>query len=83
MLTACRCIVNAAGEEGSDAMLELLTWRVGDFEVFEDESSSKQTVKKRMQTLLMESAALMDYRHFLAAQRIDGERYIGGQCTDA
>ncbi len=58
-------------EEGSEAMIELLTWKVGDFEVFEEEALGKRTIKKRMQALLMESATLMDYRHFLAANKID------------
>ncbi len=54
------------GDEGHDAMLELLTVRSGDFVVFADEMSPAQSISRRMEALLMESAALMDYEDFLS-----------------
>ncbi|MBS1995608.1 MAG: DUF4388 domain-containing protein, partial [Cyanobacteria bacterium SZAS LIN-2] len=63
-------------DQGEAAMIELLTWRVGDFEVFEDAAAVRRTIKKRMQTLLMESATLMDYRQFLTSAKVDEQTVL-------
>ncbi|MBX9724545.1 MAG: DUF4388 domain-containing protein, partial [Candidatus Obscuribacterales bacterium] len=58
-------------EEGHDALLQLLTWKAGDFDVFSNERTSKKSITRRMESLLMESAVLVDYSEFLADNGID------------
>ena len=58
-------------QEGHDAMLELLAWRVGDFEVYADEPAPKNSITRRIEALLLESATLSDFARYLDAANID------------
>ncbi|MFX5480805.1 DUF4388 domain-containing protein, partial [Acinetobacter baumannii] len=50
---------------GEDGVLELLFWKEGNFNFFPDQKATLQTVKRRLEGMLMESANLQDFTTFL------------------
>lgn len=62
--------------EGHDAIVRLLTWTSGDFHVFSNERTPEKSITRRMESLLMESAALMDYTIFLDQAKIDKDTVL-------
>lgn len=62
--------------EGEDALVELLTMRHGNFQVYEEEASMKRTVQRRLDFLLMESATLLNYSAYLDAHHITADSVL-------
>ena len=52
---------------GDNALVELLAWESGKFKLYENERPQSSTIKKRIDTLLMEGAALLDQHNYLKA----------------
>jgi hypothetical protein len=61
---------------GDDAVLEMLTWQDGNFHFYEGESFLHQTVKKRLDSLLMEGVTLLDQWVFLLGMGICKQSYL-------
>jgi Domain of unknown function (DUF4388)/Diguanylate cyclase, GGDEF domain len=62
--------------EGEDALVELLTMRQGNFQVYEEEACMKRTVQRRLDFLLMESATLINYSAYLEAHHITADTVL-------
>jgi len=58
-------------EHGHNAMLQLLTWRSGNFDLYADERAPTKSITRRIESLLLESAALADYVCYLERAKID------------
>jgi len=50
---------------GDNAIIELITWSVGEFRFWPDETSPERTVNKRLESMLMEGVALLDQNKYL------------------
>jgi len=62
--------------KGEAAIMELLTWEHGKFQFFSDERSNDRSVLKNLQTILMESAPLIDQFRFLNQSGISLNTYL-------
>jgi hypothetical protein len=67
--TIVHCHLN--GQTGRAPLLELLAWRIGDFEVFDDERAPEKTVQASLTSLILESATIFDYEQFLSEESVD------------
>lgn len=50
---------------GDQAIIETMTWEHGDFRFFPDEKSTEKTVKRRVESMIMEGITLLDQLKFL------------------
>jgi GGDEF domain-containing protein len=50
---------------GDPALIELITWRNGEFRFWPDERSTEHTINKRLDSMLMEGMALYDQNTYL------------------
>ena len=50
---------------GDSAFLELITWQVGEFRFWPDETTLDRTINKRLDGMLMEGVALLDQNKYL------------------
>lgn len=62
--------------EGEDALVEVLSLRRGNFEVFDDEPSFKRTIERRLDFLLMESANFTSAEEYLRSYGIDSDSVL-------
>jgi GGDEF domain-containing protein len=53
------------GTTGDSAVIELITWQLGEFRFWPDEKTSERTVTKRLDSMLMEGVALLDQNKYL------------------
>lgn len=51
--------------QGDPAMVELITWQHGEFRFWPDETTASQTVKRRLDAMLMEGVTLLDQTKYL------------------
>jgi GGDEF domain-containing protein len=57
------CTLN--DNSGDSAFLELITWQVGEFRFWPDETTLDRTINKRLDGMLMEGVALLDQNKYL------------------
>lgn len=50
---------------GDTALIELITWTMGEFRFWPDERSAERSVNKRLDSMLMEGVALLDQNKYL------------------
>jgi GGDEF domain-containing protein len=50
---------------GDSALIELVTWQQGEFRFWPDEKSFDRTINKRLETIVMEGATLLDQTKYL------------------
>ena len=61
---------------GEDGVIDLLFWKEGEFHFYPDEKANMQTVKRRLEGMLMESANLQDFSAFLVQREIGLETLL-------
>lgn len=66
----------AADAQGDLAILESLTWEDGKFRFYERERTIERTVKKRLDSLLMEGIGLLDQLKYLQNTGVKMETYL-------
>ena len=66
----------AADAHGDLALLESLTWEDGKFRFFEGERTIERSVKKRLDSLLMEGIGLLDQLKYLQNTGVKMETYL-------
>jgi diguanylate cyclase (GGDEF)-like protein len=66
----------AADAQGDLAILESLTWEEGKFRFFEREQTIERSVKKRLDSLLMEGIGLLDQLKYLQNTGVKMETYL-------
>lgn len=66
----------AADAQGDLAVLESLTWEEGKFRFLEGERTIERTVKKRLESLLMEGIGLLDQLKYLQNMGVKMETYL-------
>ncbi|MBU6450954.1 MAG: DUF4388 domain-containing protein [Cyanobacteria bacterium REEB67] len=59
------CHATTGDAVGDNALIELLSWETGKFRLFENECPPATSIKKRLDSLLMEGAALLDQHNYL------------------
>lgn len=64
------------GLEGEQAVLEVVAWQRGYYRFLQEPPFPAQTVKKRMETLLLEGATLQDQNDFLAGKGLKLECFL-------
>ena len=62
--------------EGSPALIELVGWEEGQFRFYPEAKFETVTIKKRLDMMLMEGAALDDQRQLLKQKNIRDESYL-------
>ncbi|HEY9785123.1 MAG TPA: DUF4388 domain-containing protein, partial [Candidatus Obscuribacterales bacterium] len=66
----------AAEAQGDLACLEVLTWEEGKFRFYPNERCPEKTVKKRLDSLLMEGIGLLDQTKYLTSRNVGLETYL-------
>lgn len=66
----------AAEAQGDMAILETLTWEEGKFRFFKNDRTLERTVKKRLDSLLMEGIGLLDQTKYLTSKGVSLETYL-------
>lgn len=66
----------AAEMQGDLAILESLTWEEGKFRFFKNERTLERTVKKRLDSLLMEGIGLLDQTKYLDSKGVGMQTYL-------
>ncbi|HNM48658.1 MAG TPA: DUF4388 domain-containing protein [Candidatus Obscuribacter sp.] len=61
---------------GDDAVIELITWTTGEFRFWPDETSPHQTVKRRLDAMLMEGVTLLDQSKYLESANLKMESIL-------
>lgn len=61
---------------GSVALIELVGWEEGEFRFYPEAKSETKTIKKRLDTLLMEGAALDDQYKLIKQRNIGNDTYL-------
>jgi len=61
---------------GDNALVELLSWQSGKFKLYENERATSSTIKKRLESLLMEGVALMDQHNYLKSVGLNLDTYL-------
>ncbi|MBS2009353.1 MAG: DUF4388 domain-containing protein [Cyanobacteria bacterium SZAS TMP-1] len=61
---------------GDNALIELLAWQSGKFRLMENERATATTIKKRLESLLMEGVALLDQHNFLKSLGLNLDTYL-------
>ncbi|MBX9687820.1 MAG: DUF4388 domain-containing protein, partial [Candidatus Obscuribacterales bacterium] len=61
---------------GDNAVIEIMTWEQGEFRFFPEESSPEHTVKRRVESMIMEGVTLLDQQKFLAKQGLSPDSYL-------
>lgn len=64
------------GLEGEQAVLEVVAWQRGFYRFLQEPPFPAHTVKKRMETLLLEGATLQDQNDYLAGKGLKLECYL-------
>lgn len=70
--------VHAVTDEsiGDPAIVEMITWEEGQFRFFPSEQTSEKTVKRRVDSMLMEGVTLLDQSKFLKEQGLTSQSYL-------
>ena len=66
----------ALNQQGELAIMELVTWEEGKFYFYNDEGTDQNTVKRRLDAILMESVTLLDQTKYLLGQGFKMESYL-------
>ncbi|MBN8660337.1 MAG: DUF4388 domain-containing protein [Candidatus Melainabacteria bacterium] len=61
---------------GDDAVIELITWTTGEFRFWPDETTPHQTVKRRLDAMLMEGVTLLDQSKYLESANLKMESIL-------
>ena len=61
---------------GDSAVVEVMAWEDGDFLFFPDEKSATQSVKRRLDGMIMEGITLLDQNKFLTKQGLKPESFL-------
>ncbi|MBY0546271.1 MAG: DUF4388 domain-containing protein [Candidatus Obscuribacterales bacterium] len=61
---------------GDQAIVEIMCWEEGDFSFYPEESSEERTVKRRLDSMIMEGITLLDQKKFLQGQGLTPESYL-------
>ena len=61
---------------GDNALVELLSWQSGKFKLYENERATSSTIKKRLESLLMEGVALLDQHNYLKSVGLNLDTYL-------
>jgi GGDEF domain-containing protein len=61
---------------GDHALVELITWKEGEFRFWPDETSRDRTINKRLDGMLMEGVALLDQNNFLETAGLKQESVL-------
>lgn len=61
---------------GDDAVIELITWTTGEFRFWPDETSPHNTVKRRLDGMLMEGVTLLDQVKYLESANVKMEAVL-------
>ncbi len=72
--TPIHCILGIL--EGPSALIELVGWEEGEFRFYPEAKFETVTIKKRLDTLLMEGAALDDQYRLLKQKNIGDQSYL-------
>jgi len=68
-------------EEGTDALLEVLTWKEGHFNFQPKEAAPKKTVDLPLDTLMLKGVKIIDCANFLANAGIDADSLLDKKQT--
>ncbi len=70
--------VHAATSEsvGDQAIVEIMTWEEGDFAFYPEERSEEKTIRRRLDSMIMEGITLLDQRKFLLGQGLKPEIFL-------
>jgi hypothetical protein len=71
-LTHC----SVKGMEGDSAVIELAAWESGEYAFYPDVTTEKQTIRNRLENLLMEGMTLVDHLKGLQALGMTLESYV-------
>jgi len=63
-------------EEGTEALLEVLTWKEGHFNFQPKEAAPKKTVDQPLDTLMLKGVKIIDCANFLAQAGIDADTLL-------
>lgn len=66
----------AADAQGDLAILESLTWEDGKFRFFPNERTIERSIRKRLDSLLMEGIGLLDQLKYLQSRTVKMETYL-------
>ncbi len=64
------------GMEGDNAVIELSSWESGEYAFYPDLTTEKQTIRNRLENLLMEGMTLVDHLKGLQALGMTLESYV-------
>ncbi|HEY9785409.1 MAG TPA: DUF4388 domain-containing protein [Candidatus Obscuribacterales bacterium] len=64
------------GSEGETALIELSCWQEGEFRFLPEPPQNRETIRKRLDQLLMEGAALLDQSKFLDEIGVSLESFL-------
>lgn len=67
---------NTAESVGDTGIIEMLSWETGDFRFFPDERSEERTVRRRLDSLLMEGVTLLDQNKYLSSVGLKPESFL-------
>lgn len=70
--------VHATNPEGTgdNAVVEIMTWEAGEFRFFPEETTEERSVKRRVDSMIMEGITLLDQHKFLAKQGMKPDSYL-------
>lgn len=70
--------VHAATAEstGDQAIVEMITWEEGTFQFFPNEQTNESSVKRRVDSILMEGVTLLDQNKFVKEQGVKPQSYL-------
>ena len=61
---------------GDNAVVEIMTWEQGEFRFFPEEMTEERTVKRRVDSMIMEGITLLDQYKFLQKQGMKPDAYL-------
>lgn len=70
------CHATTSESYGDQAIVEMMTWEEGDFAFYPEEHSEERTIRRRLDSMIMEGITLLDQRKFLLGQGLKPEIYL-------
>lgn len=69
--------IHAVSAEGTGdaAVMDLMLWEKGQFRLFPSDKTTERSVHRRLDNLIMEGTAILDYAHYLAEAGLDQEAF--------
>jgi hypothetical protein len=61
---------------GDPAIVEMITWEEGQFHFYPQEQTEQKTVKRRVDSMLMEGVTLLDQNKYLKEQGLSSQSYL-------